>query len=64
MIDTPYEAKAIEDAVVRCVEDEVFRAACREVVNPYGAGDAGRRIAEILATTSIDRRLVQKKMTY
>jgi UDP-N-acetylglucosamine 2-epimerase (non-hydrolysing)/GDP/UDP-N,N'-diacetylbacillosamine 2-epimerase (hydrolysing) len=46
------------------VEDEAFRARCREGRNPYGAVDAGRRIADVLATVPIEASLVQKKMTY
>jgi UDP-N-acetylglucosamine 2-epimerase (non-hydrolysing)/GDP/UDP-N,N'-diacetylbacillosamine 2-epimerase (hydrolysing) len=64
VIDTPYEAAAIEAAVLRCVGDEAFRARCREGRNPYGAGDAGRRVADVLATVPINADLVQKKMTY
>jgi UDP-hydrolysing UDP-N-acetyl-D-glucosamine 2-epimerase len=64
VIDVPYEAQAIRDAIVRCAEDETFREHCRTAENPYGAGDAGPRIAEVLATVPIDSRLLQKKMTY
>ena len=64
VLDVPYDAAAIEAAVRRCVDDEGFRARCREGRDPYGAGDAGRRVAEVLATTPVDRTLLQKKMTY
>lgn len=64
VIDVPYDEAAIREAIVRCAEDDEFRTFCRTTVNPYGAGDAGRRIAEVLATIPIDARLVQKKMTY
>ena len=64
VIDVPYDRAAILAATRRCVDDEDFRAACRAGHNPYGAGDAGARVVEILATTPIDRALLQKKMTY
>jgi len=64
VLDVPYDAAVIEAAVRRCVDDEGFRARCREGRDPYGAGDAGRRVAEVLATTPVDRTLLQKKMTY
>ena len=64
VIDVPYEAAAIAAAARRCVADEAFRAACRLGDSPYGVGDAGARVVEVLATTPIDRRLLQKKMTY
>jgi UDP-N-acetylglucosamine 2-epimerase (non-hydrolysing)/GDP/UDP-N,N'-diacetylbacillosamine 2-epimerase (hydrolysing) len=64
VIDVTYDAAAIRDAVIRCIDDEQFRLTCRSVVNPYGAGDAGERIAEVLATIPLDARLLQKKMMY
>jgi UDP-N-acetylglucosamine 2-epimerase (non-hydrolysing)/GDP/UDP-N,N'-diacetylbacillosamine 2-epimerase (hydrolysing) len=64
VIDVEYDADEIEHALRRAVEDKEFRHACATGDNPYGAGNAGPRIAEILATMPIDARLVQKKMTY
>jgi UDP-hydrolysing UDP-N-acetyl-D-glucosamine 2-epimerase len=64
VIDVGYDTEAIDQAIRRCVNDEEFRSVCRTAVNPYGAGDAGPRIAEVLATIPIDARLLQKKMTY
>ena len=64
VIDVSYDAHEIVAAVRRCIEDEPFRFQCRTCHNPYGAGDAGPRIAEVLATIPIDARLLQKKMTY
>ncbi|MBI4705038.1 MAG: UDP-N-acetylglucosamine 2-epimerase (hydrolyzing) [Deltaproteobacteria bacterium] len=64
VIDTGYDTGEIVAAVRRCLWDEAFREACRHVVNPYGQGDSGPRIAEVLATIPIGPALVQKKMTY
>ena len=64
VLDVGYDATAIEEAIRRCVDDDEFRAVCQTAANPYGAGDAGPRIAEVLATIPIDARLLQKKMTY
>ena len=64
VLDVPYDAERIGAAIRRCVDDEAFRTICRTAVNPYGAGDAGPRIAEVLATIPIDANLLQKKMTY
>ena len=64
VLDAPYEASAIREAIVQCATDEAFREHCRVAENPYGSGDAGRRIADVLATIPIDGRLLQKKMTY
>lgn len=64
VLDTPYNREAILAAIRRCVADESFRRYCHVCENPYGAGNTGHEIAEILATIPIDRVLLQKKMTY
>src|SRR4051812_33546623 len=63
VIDVPYETAEIVKAVERCLFDEQFREICRTCENPYGRGNAGLRIAEVLATVPINLRLLQKKMT-
>lgn len=64
LLDVPYSVPLIEAALRRCVEDDIFRRQCQTCENPYGAGNAGPRIAEVLATMPINARLLQKKMTY
>lgn len=63
VIDVGYDRDAIVKAVHHGLFDDVFRKACRECVNPYGGGDAGRKIAGILAEIKLGARLLQKKMT-
>jgi UDP-N-acetylglucosamine 2-epimerase (non-hydrolysing)/GDP/UDP-N,N'-diacetylbacillosamine 2-epimerase (hydrolysing) len=64
VIDVPYETEAIVMAIKHCVEDQQFRHQCITCDNPYGVGDAGSCITEVLATIPIDNKLLQKKMTY
>lgn len=64
VIDAGYDAREIYQAIKKCVDDKTFREQCRQCKNPYGTGDAGKKIAEVLATISIDLKLLQKKMTY
>lgn len=64
VIDTGYDAQEIYRAVRKCIDDTDFRAQCRDCSNPYGIGDAGKKIAHVLATVPIDLKLLQKKMTY
>jgi UDP-N-acetylglucosamine 2-epimerase (non-hydrolysing)/GDP/UDP-N,N'-diacetylbacillosamine 2-epimerase (hydrolysing) len=64
VIDTGYDAEAIYAACVKGIRDDAWRAHCARVQNPYGAGDAGPRIAEALASVPLTPALVQKKMTY
>ncbi len=63
VLDADYDAAAIETAVRRCLFDDTFRAQCRAVENPYGIGDAGPKIADVLARVPLDRNLIRKGMT-
>ena len=64
VLDVPYDAEHIRAAVERCVVDADFRWQCQHCANPYGSGNAGARIAEVLATIPVGRGLLQKKMVY
>jgi UDP-hydrolysing UDP-N-acetyl-D-glucosamine 2-epimerase len=63
VLDVGYSADALEAAVRRCLFDDRFRLDCRSVENPYGIGDAGRKIADVLARVPIDQALLRKSMT-
>jgi UDP-N-acetylglucosamine 2-epimerase (non-hydrolysing)/GDP/UDP-N,N'-diacetylbacillosamine 2-epimerase (hydrolysing) len=64
VIDVDYDTSEIVSAIERCLNDHEFRRKVLAASNPYGAGNAGPRIADTLATIDIGPRLVQKKMTY
>ena len=64
VIDVAYDTSSIIQAVTSCVENEMFRTMCQNCVNPYGQGNSGSRIADILATINIDKNILQKKLTY
>jgi UDP-hydrolysing UDP-N-acetyl-D-glucosamine 2-epimerase len=64
VIDVGYNKEEIKHAIWLCLHDEALYERIRADVNPYGAGNAGQRIAETLATMRIDQALIQKKMTY
>ena len=63
VLDVDYDEDAVYSATKRCLFDEEWRLQCRNTVNPYGAGESGRKIAEILATIPLDQRLLRKHMT-
>ncbi|MBU0518269.1 UDP-N-acetylglucosamine 2-epimerase (hydrolyzing) [bacterium] len=54
VIDVDYHSQAIYDAVRRCLLDPSFRQDCRSGENPYGVGDAGKKIADCLASQPYD----------
>lgn len=64
VIDVGYEKQEIKEAISRCLTDGTFKEQVRTCTNPYGAGNAGPRIADVLATVQINQALIQKKMTY
>jgi UDP-N-acetylglucosamine 2-epimerase (non-hydrolysing)/GDP/UDP-N,N'-diacetylbacillosamine 2-epimerase (hydrolysing) len=63
VLDVGYDAGEIVGAVRRCFSDEQFRQICRTSDNPYYLGDAGPKIAEVLARVPIDQALIRKRMT-
>jgi len=64
VLDAPYEVDAIETALSAALWDEEFRTRCREGKNPYGEGNTGARIAEVLATIELGPHICRKLMTY
>lgn len=63
VVDVTYETEAILEACRRALWDEAFRRQCRTCKNPYHSGNAGEKIADVLATVPINARLIQKRMT-
>ncbi len=63
VIDVKYDKQTILGAVQTCFRDKDFRKACRETDNPYYLGDAGKKIADIIASTPINEKLIRKRMT-
>ena len=63
VLDAGYSSATIKEAVQRCLYDEEFRGVCRRAENPYWLGDAGPKIAEVLATVELDQNLIRKRMT-
>lgn len=63
VIDVDYVFEEILSAVRTCLFDNGFRQACREAFNPYGLGNAGVKIAEVLFSVPLDQTLIRKKMT-
>lgn len=63
VVDAGYDAEEIAAAVRRALWDDAFRRQCQTCENPYGQGNAGGRIADILASVPLDAALIQKKLT-
>jgi len=63
VIDAGYDSQEIGAAIRRCLFEEDFRELCRKADNPYWLGDAGPKIAKVLADVALDQNLIRKKMT-
>lgn len=63
VIDAGYDRIQIVDSVLRCLHDDAFRTVCRNVENPYYLGDAGKKIASVLAEVPLNQALIRKAMT-
>lgn len=59
---------AKKEDIIRAIEtalyDKEFREKVKRCVNPYGDGKASERMVNVLSTIKIDKRLLQKKITY
>lgn len=63
VIEVGYDRHSIVEGVKKALWDEDFRYRCRHCENPYGLGDAGKKISEVLATVELGPRLIQKRCT-
>lgn len=63
VVDAGYDSAAIQAAIEKCLFDEPFRALSRAAPNPYYLGDAGPKIANVLASVPLDQKMIRKKMT-
>jgi UDP-hydrolysing UDP-N-acetyl-D-glucosamine 2-epimerase len=61
-IDTPYETEAIYRAIDRCLLDDKFRELARTVKNPYGSGNVGQKILDVLVGVELGPVLLRKRM--
>ena len=64
VIDVDYDKEQIETAIKKALGDENFKEKVKKCKSPYGNGKAGVRIADILSKIKIDKKLLQKRLTY
>ncbi len=64
VIDTGYDRRAILRALERAVHDETFKRRLKGLRNPHGKGDTSQRIVMVLSGLKLDRRLLEKRITY
>lgn len=64
VINADYDKKQIKKAIKKAIYDRKFREKMKKGKSPYGDGKAGRRIAKILSELKIDKKLLEKQITY
>lgn len=64
VIDVDYGRRNVIKGIETAVYEKQFRNRLKECINPYGDGNAGKRIAKILGEIEINRELIQKRITY
>jgi UDP-N-acetylglucosamine 2-epimerase (non-hydrolysing)/GDP/UDP-N,N'-diacetylbacillosamine 2-epimerase (hydrolysing) len=64
VIDVGYDKVEIREAIKRVLSDKKFNEKVKRCRNPYGDGKAAERIVNVLSSILIDRRLIQKRLTY
>ncbi|KYH35142.1 UDP-N,N'-diacetylbacillosamine 2-epimerase (hydrolyzing) [Clostridium tepidiprofundi DSM 19306] len=64
VIDVDYGRENVIYGIKKAMYDEKFRNQLNKCENPYGDGNAGSRIADILSRIKIDNNLIQKRITY
>ncbi len=64
VIDVPVDRGRIREAIERAVNDSAFRESISTAPNPYGDGQAARRIVDVLETVDIGPAIRRKRLTY
>lgn len=64
IIDVDYNKEQIKKAIKKAVYNKKFREKVKKCKNPYGDGKTGPRIADILSKIKINKKLLEKKITY
>jgi len=63
VIDADYDKNTIYNAIKKCLFDDKFRDKCRKCDNPYGIGNTGYKMVDVLKNININDKLLTKKMT-
>ncbi|MCG2825209.1 MAG: UDP-N-acetylglucosamine 2-epimerase [Thermoplasmatales archaeon] len=64
VIDVGYSKNEIIKAIKKALYDKKFKEKVKKCKSPYGDGKADERIVKILSELKIDKKLLQKRITY
>ena len=63
VIDVAHSKRDIIKAVERALSEQ-FKKSISTIVNPFFGGNTGQKVARVLAEIDINKKLIQKRMTY
>lgn len=64
VIDVGYSKNEIIKAIRKTLYDRKFKEKVKKCKSPYGDGKASKRIVKVLSEIKIDKKLLQKRITY
>ena len=64
VVFVPHDRDQILQQVRRFLDDDEIRENARNCSNPFGDGHSGPRVANLLAETPLDHKLLNKKLAY
>lgn len=64
VINAPNNKDAIIKAIKKALYDKEFLAFVRKGQNPYGDGNAARRMVNVLSSIKLNKKMLEKKLTY
>jgi len=64
VIDVPYRKEAIILGIKKSLYNRQYQNKLKKCRNPYGGGQASKRIAKVLTLIKLDSKLLEKKITY
>jgi GDP/UDP-N,N'-diacetylbacillosamine 2-epimerase (hydrolysing) len=64
VMDCPYDAGVIREAIHQAIYDSEFKKLIAAENPPFGDGTAYKQITGVLATVDLDERLLNKRMTF
>ena len=64
VIDADYEKKDIIKGIKKALDDKEFLSQISKKETPYGDGNASQRIVKRLDEIELNKKLLEKKITY
>jgi len=64
VIFVPFDKNKIKETISKVINDEKLRAKLTSCSSPYGDGYATERIVKVLAEVPLDKKLLNKEITY